>query len=55
MNIIDLKTVDNLRLELFCKIVALTDKEMEMFITLFKERAPDLFHELFPNGVKQQL
>lgn len=49
MKIIDLKTVDSLRLELIREIVSLTDKEMEMFIALFKEREPDLFHELFPD------
>jgi hypothetical protein len=50
MNTIDLRTVDKIRLDVIREIAALNDKEWKMFLTLLKEREPDLFRELFPKG-----
>ena len=52
MNTIDLRTVDEIRLDVIRKIAALTDTEMKIFKALLKEREPDLFRKLFPKGDK---
>ncbi len=53
MNMIDLRTVDEIRLDIMRKIAALDENGMEIFLTLLKEREPDLFRQLFPKGGKQ--
>lgn len=50
MNIIDLRNVEEIRLDVIRKIFALNDDGWKVFLALLKERAPDIFHELFPEG-----